>query len=337
MESDNRPMNTKATNRSLMIAFGAMIVAVLVIAIVGFMLLKPEKELFQGQADATTVRVSGKLMGRVTDIYVKEGDRVRAGDTLAHIHSSLADAQLQQAQAMQQSVASQNRKVDKGTRSQIITSARSLWEQAKTAEEITRKTYERMQRLFAQGVVSEQKRDEAKAAYDAAVAATVAAKSQYDMALEGAQREDKESSAAMVAAATGSVNQVQALLEDQYLLAPCDGEITDIYPEVSELVAPGAPIMTLLRPDDMWIAFNLREELLSGLAMGKQVKVRIPALADTVVDAKVYYIKDKGSYAVWSATKANGKYDSRTFEVKLRPMQKVNGLRPGMSVLLQEE
>lgn len=337
MESDNSSMNSKATNKSLMIAFAVMIVAVLVIAIVGFMLLKPEKELFQGQADATTLRISGKLMGRVTDIYVKEGDKVRAGDTLAHIHSSLADAQLQQAMAVQQSAASQSRKVDKGARAQIIASARSLWEQAKTAEEITRKTYERMQNLYAQGVISEQKRDEAKAAHDAAVAATAAAKAQYDMALEGAQAEDKASAAAMAEAATGSVNQVQALLEDQYLIAPCDGEITDIYPEVSELVAPGAPIMTILRPDDMWIAFNLREELISNMGMGQQVKVRIPALADTVVEAKVFYIKDKGSYAVWSATKANGKYDSRTFEVKLRPLQKVNGLRPGMSVLLQED
>ena len=337
MESDNSSMNSKATNKSLMIAFAVMIVAVLVIAIVGFMLLKPEKELFQGQADATTLRISGKLMGRVTDIYVKEGDKVCAGDTLAHIHSSLADAQLQQAMAVQQSAASQSRKVDKGARAQIIASARSLWEQAKTAEEITRKTYERMQNLYAQGVISEQKRDEAKAAHDAAVAATAAAKAQYDMALEGAQAEDKASAAAMAEAATGSVNQVQALLEDQYLIAPCDGEITDIYPEVSELVAPGAPIMTILRPDDMWIAFNLREELISNMGMGQQVKVRIPALADTVVEAKVFYIKDKGSYAVWSATKANGKYDSRTFEVKLRPLQKVNGLRPGMSVLLQED
>ena len=337
MESDNSSRNSKATNKSLMIAFAVMIVAVLVIAIVGFMLLKPEKELFQGQADATTLRISGKLMGRVTDIYVKEGDKVRAGDTLAHIHSSLADAQLQQAMAVQQSAASQSRKVDKGARAQIIASARSLWEQAKTAEEITRKTYERMQNLYAQGVISEQKRDEAKAAHDAAVAATAAAKAQYDMALEGAQAEDKASAAAMAEAATGSVNQVQALLEDQYLIAPCDGEITDIYPEVSELVAPGAPIMTILRPDDMWIAFNLREELISNMGMGQQVKVRIPALADTVVEAKVFYIKDKGSYAVWSATKANGKYDSRTFEVKLRPLQKVNGLRPGMSVLLQED
>ncbi len=337
MESDNSSMNSKATNKSLMIAFAVMIVAVLVIAIVGFMLLKPEKELFQGQADATTLRISGKLMGRVTDIYVKEGDKVRAGDTLAHIHSSLADAQLQQAIAVQQSAASQSRKVDKGARAQIIASARSLWEQAKTAEEITRKTYERMQNLYSQGVISEQKRDEAKAAHDAAVAAPAAAKAQYDMALEGAQAEDKASAAAMAEAATGSVNQVQALLEDQYLIAPCDGEITDIYPEVSELVAPGAPIMTILRPDDMWIAFNLREELISNMGMGQQVKVRIPALADTVVEAKVFYIKDKGSYAVWSATKANGKYDSRTFEVKLRPLQKVNGLRPGMSVLLQED
>lgn len=326
----------KAKDKTLFAALGVIIIVVIALAIVGFLFLKPEPDLYQGQADATQVRISGKLPGRVAEIYVKEGQQVKAGDTLVRIHSTIVDAQLAQAQAMEQSAASQNKKIDAGTRKQIVNSAHDIWQQALAAQGITKKTYERLQNLFTQGVVSEQKRDEAKAAYEAAVAAANAAKSQYDLAVAGAQPEDKVSAQSLVKAAQGNVQQVKAILEDSYLVAPCDGEISDIYPEVSELVAPGAPIMSLLRMDDMWLTFNVREEMLQNLPMGKEVEVMIPALGKQKIKAKVYYIHDMGSYAVWSATKATGQYDSKTFEVKMRPTQAVKNLRPGMSAILEK-
>ena len=229
-----------------------------------------------------------------------------------------------------------NQKVDAGTRSQIIQTAYQMWQQADAAVGITRKTYERMETLYKENVISEQKRDEAKAAYDAAVAAERAAKSQWELAKSGAQSEDKASARAMVDVARGGVEQVQALLEDQYLVAPCDGQIDEIYPEVSELVALGAPIMSVLRTDDKWVTFNVREELLNDLTMGKEIDVMIPALDHKVVKAKIFYIRDLGSYAVWRATKATGDWDSRTFQVKARPVEAIPDLRPGMTVLLNE-
>lgn len=323
-------------NKSLIVALGIIIIALIVLSVVGFMFMRPRVDYYQGQVEATTVRVSGKLPGRVMDIYVKEGDKVHAGDTLVHIHSSLADAKLMQAEAMENVARQQNRKVDAGARKQIIDGAYNLWQQAKAAEDITKKTYDRIESLYAQEVVSEQKRDEAKAAYTAAQAATAAAKSQYDLAKSGAQIEDKESAASMVQAAVGSVDEVKALLEDQYLLAPIDGEITTIYPQVSELVALGAPLMDITKLDDMWITFNVREEALEHLPMGEVVEVMIPALGKQEIDAKVYYIRDMGAYAVWSATKATGQYDSKTFQIKLRPEKKVENLRPGMSIIMEK-
>lgn len=320
-------------NRNLLVALLLLTIGAAVLAIIGFVFLKKPAEIIEGQAEATSVRVSGKLPGRVVELYVKEGDMVRAGDTLVHIHSSLAEAKLMQAEAMKQAAAAQNQKVDAGTRIQIVQTAEQMVAQAAAAKEITRKTYDRMETLFKENVVSAQKRDEAKAAYDAAVAAEGAARSQLALAKAGAQKEDKESAAAMVNVAQGGVAEVQSLLEDQYLTAPCDGQVDQVYPEVGELVALGAPIMNVLKISDKWITFNVREEYLNNMKLGQEIKVMIPALDKREIQARIYYVRDMGSYATWRATKATGEWDSRTFEVKARPVDTIADLRPGMTVV----
>ena len=268
--------------------------------------------------------------------YVAEGDIVHEGDTLVSIYSSTLDAKLYQAQSMKDAAAATSRKAESGTRDEIKRSAYNLWQQAIAAETISRKTYQRMQNLFEQGVVTEQKRDEAKAAYDAATAATAAAKSQYDMAQNGAQQEDKAAARSLEAAAKGSVMEVQSLLEDQFLLAPCDGEVSTIYPHEGELVSIGSPVMSISKQDHMWVTFSVREELLADLPVGKDITITIPALNNKEVSCKIYNVRDMGTYAVWNATKAYGQYDSKTFEVRMRPVSKVPNLRPGMSVLLEK-
>ncbi|MDE7473731.1 MAG: HlyD family efflux transporter periplasmic adaptor subunit [Muribaculaceae bacterium] len=332
-ENIQHSADEKKENRRLLSSLAVVIILVALLALVGFLFLKEPPEIIEGQADATSVRVSGMLPGRVTEFMVKEGDMVHAGDTLVHIHSSLAEARLAQAQYMVDAAQAVNRKVDSGTRSQIIQGAYQLWQQAKAAVDITGKTYERMQNLYAKGVVSEQKRDEAKAAYDAAVAAEKAAESQYSLAKQGAQSEDKQSASAMVGAAESGVAEVNALLEDQYLTAPCDGQVDIIYPHVGELVSIGAPVMNLLRTDDKWVTFNVREDLLSDITMGKKIKVMIPALDRKEIDVEVFYIRDMGSYATWRATKSTGDWDSRTFQIKARPLEDIPNLRPGMTVI----
>ncbi|MBR5551196.1 MAG: efflux RND transporter periplasmic adaptor subunit [Muribaculaceae bacterium] len=320
-------------SKILLISLCVIILVVVILAVVGFLLIDKPKEVIQGQVEATAIKVSGKLPGRVEVFYVREGDSVKEGDTLVHIHSSVVEAKLQQAQAMTTAAKAQNRKVDAGARTQIIQSARDLWLQAQAAREIAQKTYNRMESLYAQGVVSAQKRDEAQAAYKAAQAAEDAAWNQYNLAQSGAQQEDKQSSAAMVTAAQGGEKEVEAILQDQYLLSPCNGIVDEIYPQQGELVALGAPIMSVLRGDDRWITFNVREELLCDLPLGKEIYVVIPALGDMTTKARVYYVRDMGDYAVWRATKATGEWDSRTFKIKARPLEQLPNLRPGMSVI----
>lgn len=320
-------------SKILLISLCVIILVVVILAVVGFLLIDKPKEVIQGQVEATAIKVSGKLPGRVEVFYVREGDSVKEGDTLVHIHSSVVEAKLQQAQAMTTAAKAQNRKVDAGARTQIIQSVRDLWLQAQAAREIAQKTYNRMESLYAQGVVSAQKRDEAQAAYKAAQAAEDAAWNQYNLAQSGAQQEDKQSSAAMVTAAQGGEKEVEAILQDQYLLSPCNGIVDEIYPQQGELVALGAPIMSVLRGDDRWITFNVREELLNDLPIGKEIDVVIPALGEMETKAQVYYVRDMGDYAVWRATKATGEWDSRTFKIKARPLEQLPNLRPGMSVI----
>ncbi|MCM1317193.1 MAG: efflux RND transporter periplasmic adaptor subunit [Bacteroides sp.] len=326
----------QSENRSLMTVMGIVVLAVIAIAIIGFVFMNKPPEIIEGQAEGTTVRISGKLPGRVMEFYVREGDTVAPGDTLVRIHSAVVEAQLTEAEAMQTVARAQDRKIDAGTRSQIVQAAADMLAQARAAESIAQKTYQRMQNLYSQGVISEQKRDEAKAAYDAAVAARGAAQSQLSLARAGAQKEDKQSAAAMVEAAGGGVSQVQALLADSYLTAPAAGTIDQIYPEPGELVATGAPIMNLLKADDRWITFNVREELLPELTMGKTISVMVPALGKKDIDVSIYYIRDMGSYATWQATKSTGDWDSRTFQIKARPTEKIPDLRPGMTVVYKK-
>lgn len=322
-------------DKALLAALFVFTIVVAGIAALGMLLIQPPKDITQGQADCEQVRVSGKLPGRVVRFYVKEGDYVHKGDTLVSISSKTVDAALYKAQSAQRVAASTAQKVEKGTREEIKSGANSMVEQAKAAQEIAHKTYQRIENLYKEGVMTEQKRDEAKAAYDAAIAQESAAKSQYDLAREGAQKEDKMAAAAMANAARGSVAEVESILKDQYLLAPCDGEVTDIFPNEGELVSTGTPIMNVMKSADKWMVFNVRETMLKDLTVGKVVSVSIPALGLKQVKAKVYYVKDMGDYAVWRSTKVTGEYDSRTFEVRLSPVNPIENLRPGMTVVME--
>ena len=330
-------MNTSRKQKEKSIAIGlvSLVILIAILTIIGFFLTSKGDETIQGQAEATQVRISGKLPGRVTAFFVTEGEMVSKGDTLVEIFSSDAEAKLMQAEAMKNVYMAQNQKVDAGARKEVIAGAYDMWQKAVAGVEIAKKSYDRMEALYKKGVVSAQKRDEAEANYKAMAATERAAKSQYEMAKNGAQIEDKEAAKAMVEAAQSGIAQVESVLADSYLTSPIDGEISDIFPNAGELVGQGTPIMNVLNLNVMWVTFNVREEILEKIPMGAEIKATIPALGNKETTLKVYYIKDMGSYAVWRATKVTGSYDAKTFEIKARPTEKVENLRPGMSVLLK--
>lgn len=312
-----------------------ILAGVIILVIVGSMYaFSDETDTIQGEADVTEYRVSSKVPGRILEFRVKEGQYVHAGDTLAILEAPDVEAKLAQAQAAEDAAAAQNRKAEKGARQEQITAAYEMWQKARAGVEIAEKSYARVKRLYDQGVMTAQKLDEVTAQRDAAIATEKAAKSQYDMARNGAEQEDKQAAAALVNRAKGAVREVNSYIRETVLVASADGEVTDIFPQVGELVGTGAPIMNVALMNDMWVTFNVREDHLQAFKMNQTVKSVIPALGNKEVTLKVYYMKDLGSYAAWKATKTTGQFDMKTFEVKASPVQKVDGLRAGMSVLL---
>lgn len=329
--------NTKVQRLNIAVSLVCFAAVIAVVCVIGYLTARhSEPEYVQGQAEVSEYRVSSKVPGRIERIFVQEGQKVSAGDTLAVLYTPDIDAKLAQAQAVQNAATAQNAKAQKGARQEQIRGAYELWQQAKAGREVYEKSYKRVESLFKQGVVSEQKRDETKAQYNAAAAAERAAKSQYEMAVNGAEDEVKQMAEAQMYQAQGVVAEVNSYIEETILLATADGEVSEIFPMVGELVGSGAPIMNIAVMDNMWTTFNVREDLLKDLGMGTEFEAYIPAL-DTNVSLKVVHMRDLGSYAVWRATKAKGQFDLKTFEVRAVPVQKVDGLRPGMSVVIERK
>ena len=324
----------KENNKTLLAGLAAVLCAVSIVALVGLFAIHPQKEMLLGEADATEYRISNMVPGHIDQLYVAEGDYVRAGDTLAHIGSRQVDAKMIQAKAARSAASAQSRKAKGGARDQQVQMAYQVWQKAKAAEEVYRKSHDRVKGLYDKGLVSAQQFDEVDAKYKAAQADCAAAEQQYLMAKEGAQSEDIAAASALVNQAGGAVAEVQSYLDDSYIIAPCNGEVVEVYAKLGDLVGTGAPLASVVDMSDNWFNFSIREDLLKGIKSGQTVKVRIPALGDKSFACTVRNVKVMASYATWRATKTLGQYDVKSFDVKVVPQEDIEGLRPGMTAIL---
>lgn len=328
-------MSAKSQHQNILLAVMGFSIAVLIVAIIGFFTLGKTDEVIQGEVEVGEYRVSCKLPARVVEIRVKEGDFVHKGDTLAILEIPEMNAQVKVAQSTEAATQALSNLTEEGARREAIQSARQLVVQAKAATDVAKKTYDRMQNLFSEGVMSQQKRDEAKAAWEVALAHENVMKSQYEMAKNGARTEEKKAVQSQANAAKHAVDVVRSVLKETVQVAAVDGEVSDIYPKEGELVGMGSPILSISMMKDMWGTFNVREDQLNGLKVGDTFTAFSPAF-NKELKLKVFEIKDEGSYAVWKATKSNGQYDLKTFEVKARPINPFDGLRPGMSLIVKK-
>ena len=327
-------MSAKKQHNNILLAILGFVVVIIIVALIGVFTLSRDPEIMQGQVEVSEYRVSSKVPGRILEIRVKEGDYVKVGDTLVILDAPEVRAKMEQARSAENAASAIELKAQNGARKEQIQGAFQVLQQAKAGLEIAEKSYNRIQRLFDEGVMSAQKRDEVYAQYKAIEAQCKAAQAQYDMAVAGARMEDKLAAQAQVGRARGAVNEVKSYLGETVQTAQMEGEVSSIYPKVGELVGTGSPIMTISMMNDLWGTFNVREDQLNGMNVGTEFTAFIPAF-NKDVKMKVYYLKDQGSYAVWKATKANGQYDLKTFEVKARPIEKIEGLRPGMSLIVK--
>ncbi|MBR1512987.1 MAG: biotin/lipoyl-binding protein [Bacteroidales bacterium] len=318
------------------LALAVLVGVIAVVCIIGIITFHKETEYIQGQAEVTEYRVSSKVPGRILEYKVQEGQKVRKGDTLAILEAPEVEAKKAQAEAVEQQALALSAKAQAGARKPQIDGAYEMWQKSKVGVDIAEKSFNRISNLYQDGVVSAQKYDEVKAQYDAAIATERAARSQYRLALDGAQEEDKDMAAAKVLQAQGAVAEVNSYIHETVLTAYADGEVTEIFPHIGELVGTGAPIMNVAQMDDQWTTFNVREDCLSEFPMGYEFDAYVPAL-DRNIRLKVSYMKDIGDFAAWKATKETGQYDLKTFEVRATPLSASSDLRPGMSVVVKRE
>lgn len=324
----------KKQHRDILLAVLGFGVVVILVGFIGIFARCADPENVQGEVEVEEYRVSSKVPGRILEIRVREGDRVKAGDTLAILEAPEVLAKMQQAQSAEDAAAAMEQMARNGARKEQVQAAYQLLQQAKAGLEIAEKSFNRVQRLYEEGVVSAQKRDEAEAQYKALQAQEKAAQSQYDMAVKGARDEEKKAAQAQVNRAKGAVQEVNAYINETVQIAQMDGEVSNIYPKVGELVGTGSPIMTISMPDKIKGVFNVREDQLLSLHEGDEFEAYVPAFNKSV-KMQVFHLKDQGSYAVWKATKANGQYDLKTFEVQARFIEPFEGLIAGMSLVIK--
>jgi len=286
----------------------------------------------QGTVECTTYRASSKIPGRIATMLVEQGERVEQGQLLYTLTTPELNAKLQQAEAVKTAASALDAAALAGARTQQIQAAKNIWQKAQAGTELARKTYDRVKSLYEQGVVPAQKLDEATANYQAMQATEQAAHAEYQLALSGARKEDKEAAAARVLQAQGAVAEVESYIGDARVYAPITGEVSSVIAEAGELVGEGYPVVAILDLSDRWVLFNIKETLLPGIRIGTRMASYVPAL-DRDVELEVSYISAQADFATWSATRTQGGFDIRTFAVKAKPVSE-NELRPGMSVLV---
>lgn len=320
----------KKSNISLIVV---LVLLISIIIFLGYRFGRSRHEVVQGYVECTNLRLASKIAGRIDKIFVEEGDSVSRGDTLYVISTPELDAKLGQVEAILSAAKAVEERAKAGTRKPIIRSARDMWQKAKAGVRLARQSYDRVQRLYEEGVATAQKRDEAYAALAAARATERAAKSQYLLAVEGASREDKEAAAAQVRQAQSVVEEVERYLADRVVCSPVDGVVATVVSNEGEIVGSGYPVVTVDECDTAKAIFNIPETLLPLIVQGRHFEAEVPALGKRV-GFEVSSISVEADFATQSATSARGDFDIRTFEVKMRPLGSV-ALRAGMSVIIE--
>lgn len=311
---------------------GLIVLTILVLLII-FAVKSNNKMIIQGEIDTKTVDLSSKITGRVKEIKVQKGDTVKKGDILVILDTPDIEAKSAQADAAIELAQSKELEVNNGARSEQRTMALNALNRAKSDLALAEKTYNRVKNLNNEGVVSNQKADEAFTMYQKAKQDVLIAQNNYNMIESGSRYEDKLMASANVKKAKSTKNEVQSYLKENVIKSPIDGQITELSVEEGELVGAGYTIITIVDLNDNWVVFNLREDMLPKIKMGTEFFVKVPAIGKKPIKVKVNYISAMGNFATWRATKIRGDFDMKTFEIHAKPVEPNSDLRAGMSVI----
>lgn len=330
--TDRSDKNMRTVTRAPAIIVG--IVATVVVALSVFYLFRPEPLLVQGEADATRFDIAARVDGRVKEIPVERGQNVSANAVLVRIDNPETVAKLEQMRTAKAVAEAQLANVLVGTRAEVIAARKAELERAQAALMLAQKTFDRTNTLTQQGNAPQSRLDQMTDSLHESERAVDQAQSAYDQAVNGYTKEERAISKTNVEKANADIQSVQSTIDQLQVYAPVASQVYQRNVEPGEYVSPGVPLVTLIDLADVWIHFDLREDLVKGLKVGDRFDVHIPALDDRRVTVEVKLIATKGEYASWRATRASGDFDLRTFSIRAYPLQPVPELRPGMSAYL---
>lgn len=322
-------------SKSLVVLIAFVMALVIWVVYTFYEAYQPKQLILQGEIDAQSYSISSKLPGRIDEVFVKKGDEVSIGDAIFSLSSPEVDAKLKQAIAAKDAAGAQKNQADNGARKQEIQAAHDQWQKAKAAEELMLTTYNRINILYKQGVVSEQKRDEVYTQYEAAKYTSNAAKEMASMAKEGARSEIKDAASAQERVYEAKVDEVNVYIKESKQYAFHKGEVTQVLIHSGELAPTGFPVVSIVDIEDSWARFAVREDYLKNFKEGEVFSAKIPALGSESYEFKVSNIAVMGSFATWRATQSGKGFDMKSFEVQLRALKPIKDLRVGMSVLLE--
>jgi len=321
-------------NKILLVISAIMIGLIIWVGTTFYKAYQPKPLSLQGEIDAQTYNLSSKVAGRISQVSVKKGDKVNVGDLIFTISSDEVQAKLKQAKASKNAAEAIKNKADSGARKEEIEALFNQYKKAEAAQDLMKTTYQRVKKLFDEGVLSEQKHDEAYTKYKASKYTTSAAKQLYIMAKEGARSEDKKAALAKEEIYAGKIDEVEAYIKELDLYSFHNGEVTSVLIHEGELAPTGFPVVTLTDMKDSWAKFTIREDLLPNFKKGKKFSVKIPGISNKSYEFEVTFISVMGSFATWKSPQAGKGFDMKSFEVHMRPLKPINDIRVGMSVLL---
>ncbi len=322
-------------NKILIIISALIVGLILWVGTTFYKAYQPKPLSLQGEIDAQTYNISSKVAGRISQIDVKKGDQVKVGDFIFAISSDEVKAKLKQARASKDAAEAVKNKADSGARVQEIEASKSQFQKAEAAQQLMQTTYKRIKKLYEEGVLSQQKHDEAYTKLQASKYTSNAAKQLYIMAKEGARSEDKRAALAKEEVYAGKIDEVEAYVKELNLYSFHNGEVTSVLIHEGELAPTGFPVVTLTNMRDSWARFTVREDLLPSFKKGKKFNVKLPGLGNETYEFEVTFISVMGSFATWKAPQAGKGFDMKSFEVHMHPTKPIKDLRVGMSVLLE--
>lgn len=323
------PVKHPGSSHAPSIIVAAIIIAIIALSI--WYLVRPEPLLVQGEVDATRMDIAARVDGRVGDIPVERGQDVPAGAVLVRIDNPETLAKRKQSVAAKVVAEAQLANINVGTRAEVIAARKAELERTKAAVVLAQKTFDRTSDLAQKSFAPQAQLDLARDRLEEAQKAAEQAQSNYSQALNGYTKEEHEIAVANVQKAVADIDSVQSIIDQMVVYAPVASQVYKRNVEPGEYISPGVPLITLIDLNDIWVHFDLREDLIRGLKLGDRFDVHIPALSDRVITVEVKLIATKGEYAGWRATRATGDFDLRTFAIRAYPVEKVPELRPGMS------